>query len=206
MVRYEAMPEGINFERIEGVVYMVPPLSAEFHGNSHFDWNTWLGVYKAHTPGVTGADNSTTRLDIDNDPQPDVSFYILPQYGGRVTLNEKGYIVGAVDLIVEVSASSTDIDLGPKFNAYRRNGVREYIVHRTYDNSIDYFVFRNDQYDRLSPDASGIYRSEAFPGLWLNGPAMIAGDLAWVFETLQEGLATAEHAAFVGRLKAAAAR
>ena len=39
---------------------------------------------------------------------------------------------GAPELIAEVAASGASIDLGDKLRAYRRNGVREYIVWRVY--------------------------------------------------------------------------
>src|SRR5690242_16533689 len=73
--------------------------------------------------------------------------------------------------------SSVSIDLNAKLNAYRRNGVREYIVHRTYDGEIDWFILRNGQYERLSPGSDGIFRSPFFPGLWLNANAFTAGDM-----------------------------
>jgi hypothetical protein len=49
-------------------------------------------------------------------------------------------------------------------------------------------------------------RSEVFPGLWLNAPAMLEGKLDVVLATLQQGIATREHSEFVGRLAEAQAR
>ena len=57
------------------------------------------------------------------------------------------------------------------------------------------------QYVRQEVDTSGLYRSEVFPGLWLDPTALIRGDLATVLQRLQEGLASPEHAAFVARLQ-----
>jgi hypothetical protein len=56
-----------------------------------------------------------------------------------------------------------------------------------------------------SPDNDGVFRSEVFPGLWLDGPALLAGDVARVLAVLQQGLATADHAAFVERMRTASA-
>jgi len=56
----------------------------------------------------------------------------------------------------------------------------------------------------LQPDARGIYRSEVFPGLWLEAPALLRGDMAAVLACVQEGTRTPEHPAFVARLTAAA--
>ncbi len=202
MERYEAMPPNVKAERIEGMVYMpAAAVSAEFHGDPYVDVSAWLGSYRAATPGVMASGDSTTTLDIDNDPQPNVSLRILPSYGGRTRLSPKGYILGAPELIVEVTASTVSYDLGPKMNAYRRNGVDEYIVHRTYDGEVDWFILRDGQYDRLAMDAEGIYRSEVFPGLWLKADALVAGNLAQVLAVLQRGMAAAEHGDFVKRLE-----
>jgi hypothetical protein len=50
----------------------------------------------------------------------------------------------------------------------------------------------------LAPDANGIIESQIFPGLRLAVGALLEGDLATVL-SLQKGLSTAEHAAFVTR-------
>lgn len=203
--RYEAMPEQVKAERIEGVVYMpAAAVSAGFHGIPHAHLITWLGSYRAFTPRVEIADNSTILLDLDNEPQPDACLYVLPASGGRVKIDEKQYIVGAPELIIEVSGSTASFDLGAKLNAYRRNGVREYLVHRVYDGEFDWFILRDGQYDRLPIDAQSIHRSEAFPGLWLKVDALMGGNLSLVLNTLQAGLASPAHADFASRLGDAA--
>jgi hypothetical protein len=105
--------------------------------------------------------------------------------------------------VVEVAATTASYDLNQKLRVYLRHGVREYVAWRVFDRSIDWFVLRDTQYERLPPAEDGVFRSEVFPGLWLNDPAMVAGDLGGVLQTVAEGTATAEHAAFVQRLKAA---
>ncbi len=64
---------------------------------------------------------------------------------------------------------------------------------------IDWFVLREGVYQKLSL-ADGLYKSEVFPGLWLDPEAMVSGDLATVLDTLRRGLVTPEHAALVERL------
>ena len=200
--RYSRMRINIKAERIEGIVHMAAAaaVSADFHGRPHADIMGWLSVYRSLTPGVAAADNSTLFLDIDNDPQPDACLYILPSHGGRTTMTEEGYIQGSPELIVEIAASSVSFDLGAKLNAYRRNGVQEYIVHRTYDGEIDWFMLRDGQYEKQPVDAEGLHRSEVFPGLWLHAQAMIEGKLAEVLSVLQRGLASAEHGDFVKKI------
>src|SRR5947199_10572394 len=76
--RYEAMPNLKKAELLEGVVYMPSPARVRRHGRPSRHLSGWLGVYEAATPGAEGADNSTTRLDLDNEPQPDAVLYIDP--------------------------------------------------------------------------------------------------------------------------------
>ena len=202
--RYAAMPPDIKAERIEGIVHMAAAASADFHGRPHAEMMWWLVSYRVMTLGVAVADNSTVHLDIDNDPQPDACMYILPSHGGQMKTDDGGFILGAPEFVAEIAASSMSYDLGVKQNAYRRNGVKEYVVHRTYDGEVDWFILRDGAYERLIPDTEGVYRSEAFPGLWLASEALISGNLAEVLRVLQQGLATPEHAAFADRLAAAA--
>jgi Uma2 family endonuclease len=107
--RYESMTGVNKAELIEGVVYVPSPVSAEDHGEPHFDLITWLGVYRAGTPAVRGGDNATLRLDLDNEPQPDGYLRLLPEYGGQTRLVD-GYVTGAPELIVEIAASSASYD------------------------------------------------------------------------------------------------
>lgn len=199
--RYEALPKPIKAELIEGTVYMPSPVTHNKHGKPHFDTIAWLGVYQSQTPGVVGGDNSTVRLDIDNEPQPDALLMIDPKLGGQAQVSEDDYLEGAPELIVEVAATSASYDLHDKLNAYRRNRVREYVVWRVLDDAVDWFVFRSGEYVRAEPDAAGRYRSEVFPGLWLDAEALVSGDMAKVLECVQEGLASPEHRDFVDQLR-----
>src|SRR5262245_24875327 len=76
--RYDAMPQLKKAELIEGVVYMPSPVRLARHGEPQSLIGTWLGVYRASTPGVLAADNCTVRLDLDNEPQPDGLLMIDP--------------------------------------------------------------------------------------------------------------------------------
>lgn len=198
--RYDAMPDVKKAELIEGVVYVSSPVHFEQHSQPHFYLVWWLATYSVATPGVTGGDNGTIELDLDNMPQPDGFLLIHPEHGGQARIGTK-YIEGAPELAVEVASSSASYDLHDKKNAYRRNGVREYVVVRVLDREIDWFVLREGKYDALSPDEKGIYQSEVFPGLWLDGSAFLNGNFAQVAEVLQAGLSSPEHAEFVTKLR-----
>ncbi|MFM9964107.1 MAG: Uma2 family endonuclease [Planctomycetaceae bacterium] len=197
--RYNAMPNLKKAELIEGVVYMAAAVKVEKHGHEHNHLNVWLGIYESETGGTLAGDNSSLKLDLDNMPQPDCLLMRLPEFGGQADIVD-GYIEGAPELIGEVSSSTVSFDLHAKLNVYRRNGVCEYVVWRTQDEEIDWFVLREGQFERLAPDADGILRSEQFPGLWLDAAAMTSGHLKRVIQVLQQGVASAEHAEFVSQL------
>ena len=196
--RYEAMPHLKKAELIEGVVYVQAPVSTDHHGHPHIHLATWAGVYESRTPGTQAVDNSTVQLDLDNEPQPDVFLRILPEYGGQ-SGRDGAYTSGAPEWVGEIAASSASYDLHDKLNAYRRNGVREYVVWRVFDREIDWFVLKDSQYERVEAEDS-IFRSVVFPGLWLNTKAMIEGQLADVLTLLQKGMESEEHVTFVAEL------
>lgn len=197
--RSNAMPNLKKAELIEGEVYMAAAVKFEGHAHEHNHLNVWSGMYAAETGGVVAGDNSSLKLDFDNMPQPDCLLMRLPEFGGQAEIVD-GFIEGAPEWIGEVSSSSVSIDLHAKLNVYRRSGVREYLVWRTQDEEIDWFVLREGRYERLPADADGILRSQQFPGLWLDVAAMTAGNLKQVIHVLQQGIASAEHAAFIQAL------
>lgn len=197
--RYEATPETFKAELIEGVVYVASPVRV-FHGNPHFQLITWLGIYSIATPGVSGSDNTTTRLDFDNEPQPDALLRI--EQGGTSRISEDGYIEGVPELVAEIATSSAAIDLGAKKNAYRRNGVQEYLVWQTFENRFSWFRWQAEEFVLIEPDADGVIRSETFPGLWLAVPALLSSNMIEVFNVLQAGIADPAHQRFIQTLAA----
>ncbi len=172
--RYSNMPHLKKAELIEGIVYMASPLRFESHAEPHANLMIWLGTYKVATSGVRLGDNPTVKLDLDNEPQPDIVLLIDSQYGGQSRLNEEGYIEGAPELIAEISASTATIDLRDKKRAYRRNGVQEYIVWQVSDRKLDWFCLEGGDYISLQPK-NDIIQSRIFPGLWLAVTALLAG-------------------------------
>ena len=118
---------------------------------------------------------------------------------GRKRVNPKGYIMGPIELVAEISASSESIDLGDKLRVYARCGVHEYLVWRTRDEAFDWFVLEKEVYRGQKPDARGILRSRFFPGLELDVQALLRLDAAQVLARLQRALGTPAHAAFVAQ-------
>ena len=127
MRRYEARPGLRNAQLIERTVYLGSPVSATYHAEPNGIIQGWLGTYSLDHPELDIFPNATLLLDGDNAVQPDV-ILCRPTAGGRVWLDAEGYLHGAPELICEICSSTASIDLHAKFQAYRRNGVREYLV------------------------------------------------------------------------------
>jgi Uma2 family endonuclease len=199
--RYEAMPEKVKAELIEGVVYMASPVRLKNHGEPHSRIVTWLGVYAADTEGVNFADNSTVRLDVDNEPQPDAVLFVKEKYGGNCFVSSDDYLEGAPELVVEIASSTASYDTTEKKKIYRRNNVKEYIIWRVYDQEIDWFVWENGEYIPLAPDRNGVIESRFFGGLRLNVAAVLRDDLGRVLSDLQKGIGSKRHKEFIKNLK-----
>lgn len=211
--RYEAMGEGVRAELIEGVVYiwgsasMASPVSIDRHGAPHLHVVTWVGVYCSKTPGLVAGDNSTVFIDGINEPQPDVLLGIPPAAGGQtklVTRDNKQYVDGAPELLIEVAASTTAIDLNAKLRAYERNSAGEYLVIITEERpEVRWLSLVDGSFRPIALDTDGLLRSGLFPGLWLDPAALLSGNLAKLLATLERGCATDEHRGFVQRLASA---
>jgi Uma2 family endonuclease len=180
--RYCTHPEIKKAELVEGVVYVGSPVRS-LHAEPHGLVVAWLAVYRGQTHGLRLGDNATVILDADNEVQPDACLWREEPGGPHLT--EDGYIEGAPQLVVEVAASSASYDLHEKLRAYRRNGVREYVVWRVLDEAIDWFRLGEDAYERVEPDADGVIKSEVFQGLRLHVAKMLADDLPGVLAELK---------------------
>ena len=197
--RYERMPWLNKAELIEGIVYMPPPLRAEKHGEPHNRLGTWLGTYSSETPGVRCFDNSSVRLELDNEPQPDLTLIKSPAKGGQAIISADDYIEGAPELAVEIVGSSYAYDLHQKKSAYRRNGVLEYLAWITDEQRLIWWELREGEYHEIVADADGLLKSRVFAGLWLDTRALLRGDMKAVLATLPRGLDSPEHSKFVAK-------
>jgi Uma2 family endonuclease len=199
MRRWEAMPELKFAELIDGVVYMPSPLTGD-HG--HYD-NRMAGMffnYIAATPGCD-AGCQATWLMLKGAPQPDNYLWIRSDYGGQSTMQGK-YHAGAPELAAEVCLTSAAYDLGVKKDLYRRAGVHEYVAVLIEEQEVRWHRLIQGEYELLRPDARGVFRSREFPGLWLDTRALWQDDLARLLRTLDRGIKSEAHAAFVKKLAA----
>lgn len=181
--RYSRRPDIKKAELVEGVVYVAPPVRLTQHGAPHAAVVGLCGTYAAHHPGaVRVADSGTVILDSDNEVQPDV---LLIKAGGTAKVDEDGYLQGPPELVVEIAASSASYDLHEKKTAYRRAGVREYVVWRVEDEAIDWFRLEDDAYVLVAPDEAGVIESVTFPGLRLGVAKLLSGDDAGALALIQ---------------------
>jgi Uma2 family endonuclease len=195
--RWDAMPELKRAELIGGVVYIMSPTSTP-HATHDIDACGSLWFYSSNTPGTQCAAAATWRM-LDDAPQPDASLRIVEGCGGKSHVNGK-YVEGAPELVIEVCHSSAAYDLHQKKDLYYRAGVAEYVALLLREHEARWHRWTRDGYEVLPIPPDGILRSEPFPGLWLNVPALLEGNGAAQLATLQQGIQSPEHAAFVKTL------
>ena len=200
--RYQAAAHIKKAELIEGVVYLPAALRFKSHAEPHGALIGWLWYYAMATPAVELGIEPTIRLDADNAPQPDGVLRLPEWAGGQSRLADDDYIEGAPELIVEIAASSVAIDLNDKLNAYRRNGVQEYIVWQIFESRVDWFRLQEGRFQLLPLDSDGVIRSQIFPGLCLAVSALLSKEMSQVLAISQAGLASPEHTQFIQRLEA----
>jgi Uma2 family endonuclease len=195
--RWEAMPDVKRAELIGGVVYMPSSVSLE-HGYMTNDVGHWLGHYVLQTPGCRAGQNATWLMLADA-PQPDVHLCLLPKHGGQSRVKGQ-FHSGAPELVADVCLSTTAYDLHQKLELYLAAGVQEYVAVLLREREVRWHRRIGGTFELLPESDAGIIQSVAFPGLWLNVPALLDENMASVLKTLNEGIQSREHAEFVARL------
>ena len=152
------------------------------------------------TPGTEGLRERHPQFWDDAEPQPDASLLILPEYGGQTYFDKRGYLSGVPEWLGEIGDSTESIDLHAKKLDYEKAGVREYMFVAARSGEIFWFVRRRGKFKELSASPDGIFRSEVFPGLWLDRDAFLKRNSKRLLAVLGQGLASPEHATFVAKL------
>src|SRR5262249_9164934 len=161
-------------ELIGGIVHMPSPLSAD-HGRITHYMSHWIGHYALYTPGCDGGGNATWLM-LSDSPQPDVHLRIAS--GPGATSKEKGKdLEGAPEFIVEVCLTSASYDLHEKLDLYRLAGVKEYLALLVHDQEVRWHRLVGKNYKLMPEPPDGIYRSDVFPGLWLDASALFEGNM-----------------------------
>ncbi len=80
------------------------------------------------------------------------------------------HLDGPADLVVEVASPESRLrDRGEKFAEYELGGVKEYWIVDPDEARADFYVLGEDgRFERVLPDARGVYRSRVLPGFWLD--------------------------------------
>ena len=102
-----------------------------------------LEIYSGATPGVEVLHNATTILGTDNEPQPDLGLRILPECGGDSQETDDDYVLGPLELLVEIAASSRAIDFGTSSTTNTVMLNCEYIVVSVEEPELHWFDFRS---------------------------------------------------------------
>lgn len=195
-------PENVKVELIDGVVYL-GEAGGLAHGTRQAQLSVLLGVYQEATPGVEAAFNAGLSLGEWSCPQADLCLRIAGK-GARCRPDADGRLSGPPELVIEVAYNAESIELHAKKDDYRRAGVQEYVVVCVEDERIRGFDLAGRR-DR-APDRDGVYRTQTFPGLWLDAAAVPACDTGTALDVLRRGLDAAEHRGFVKQLKSRRAR
>ena len=197
--RSDAMPELKKAELIYGVVYMGSPVSQDRHGGPHFDVITWLGVYRALTPGVDGGDNSSIRLEGDDERPGRIAVH--PARPRRARPACRGLHRGGAGTGGRGVGQRRRAGPGPEVPALpgeRGPGVR-HLAGRSGGGRVARAA--QGQYQRLAAHPDGTLRSEAFPAYGSTPPP-------WCGATSPraDGGSTGHRDARVRRLRPAARR
>lgn len=194
------MPGLKKAELVDGIVYMPSPVKTN-HSKPHGKLSGWLDRYEESTPGCEFLPDTTLRLDMENDLQPDGLLRLLDAAGGRSRVSHDDYIEGPVELCAEVASSSASYDLNQKKRVNQRCGIQEYFVWVVRRNEVCWWKLEGGEYVDLAADQDGVIKSEVFPGLWLDAAALQREDWKEVYAKLREGLSSPEHAKFVAELE-----
>lgn len=172
-------------EWVEGEVVVLSPASRRHQEVVDFLVQT-LGVFvQARGLGVvlSAPFQMKTGPDLPG-REPDVLFVARENLG---RLRDR-YLDGPADLVVEVSSPDSRLrDRGEKLAEYEAGGVREYWVLDPDLGRADFFVLGADgRYDRVRPDADGVYRSRVVEGFWVRPEWTWQDPLPPVLDVLRE--------------------
>ncbi|MEM6560064.1 MAG: Uma2 family endonuclease [Planctomycetota bacterium] len=180
MERYRDEPD-LWAELLNGVVRVDPPRKFT-KGTACGTLSGWLGYYAAYRDGVEGLPRVSLFLG-EHRLQPDV--LLMRRKGGTASVRKDGFVHGPPELICEVADDDDALEVGEKTAAYQANGVTEFIVWHVHgEQRLDWYVLDDGRYREITPDRDGILTSTVFPGLRLDRPALLRGDMAAVLVAL----------------------
>ncbi len=159
---YDRLPdEGPRYELIDGELIEMPAPN-RFHQQLSIRLALRLFQFvEEHDLGEVFEAPFDVQLLESAVVQPDILF--VSNARGWIVTDKR--VVGAPDLVVEISSSSTaDHDLDDKRELYRQTGVPEYWFIDTDARTMTVWVLNDDHYDELSVDEDGRSRSAVLSG------------------------------------------
>ena len=128
----------------------------------------WLFHYQWNTPGVTerrqcdgqtrSPGRASARLTASDSARAG-----RPDLRRRTRLHRR-----APELVAEVARSSRSLRLEREEGRLRTGGRSRVRGRRARPDRVHWFIRRRERFEDLRPGPDGIYRSEVFPGLWLD--------------------------------------
>jgi len=143
---FMALPESMErIELIDGELIRQEGDSMSLPKQPHQKIVLRVAILLDRLPGETVISPMNVILDEGVILQPDV-FWISPE-GSLCEMGEDRWYYGAPDLVVEVLSSSTrKFDRGSKFKQYEQNGVREYWLIDTDDQTVEVYRREGDRF------------------------------------------------------------
>jgi len=189
-----------------GEVQPMSPTGSIWHGLPQMDISFLLRYYSWKTKGPIASAPATVIFPSgENTVDPDALLYLPEELGGRCKVNDSDLLVGAPELLVEVSHSTAKKDSTLKKALYWQEGVLEYVNYRRKTKELDWFFRTPSIFEQIQPE-DGVLKSKTFPGLWIDVKAFLDADLDGMIRSLDAGLASPEHAKFVEKLRRARAK
>ena len=174
--RYERMPHIKKAELIEELSTCplpsgpkpMPFLTARWPGG----WLLMLPV----PPGLSAATTPASAWTC-NEPQPDLVMLKPPAKGGQARVSADDYIEGAPEMVVKSSAVR---GLTTSIKRKALTAATEFVS--TWPGSRASVAWSGGNCAKgmtkeIIPGSDGLLRSRAFPGLWLDGSALLNGEM-----------------------------
>ncbi len=169
---YDQLPDdGPRHELIDGVLIEMPSPSTLHQWVSGVLFHAMFALALRDRLGRVFAAPLDVELSAGRVVQPDILFVS----SNRTHVIAGPRIVGAPDLVVEISSPSTrDRDLVGKRNAYRESGVLEYWFIDLDEQTITVWVATDEDWTPLDADEQGHARSTVLAGLTVDPVALFA--------------------------------
>lgn len=154
-------------EWVDGEVELMSPASVPHQDLVGFLAAVMRFYIEDHDAGRVLAAPFQMKLDaVRRGREPDLLFVAQD----NLSRLQRNYLDGPADIAVEIiSPESALTDRGAKYAEYEAGGVGEYWIFDQNERRADFFGLSVERrFERIKPDADGIFWSVALPGFWLN--------------------------------------